>query len=143
MAAVASGAFGFPKARRLRRRREFLAVQGARSRVAAGPAREPGPRTGLRRRSGRFVLFLRPRPNGGPARIGITTSTKVGNAVHRNRIRRLIREVWRTHTALFPDGHDLVVLVASGEGEWTLSRVLQELTGWNRPRPQTCTPKQA
>ncbi|MBI5501845.1 MAG: ribonuclease P protein component [Deltaproteobacteria bacterium] len=143
MAAVVSGAFGFPKARRLRRRREFLAVQGGRSRLAADPAHRPGPRPGLRRRSGRFVFFLRPRPGGGPSRIGITTSAKVGNAVRRNRIRRLVREAWRTHARLFPAGHDVVVLVISGEGEWTLSRVLEELTGWNRPRPPTCASKPA
>ena len=143
MTTVASGAFGFPKARRLRRRCEFLAVQGGRSRDAASADRGAGAPVGLRRRSGRFVFFLRPRSGGAPGRIGITTSAKVGNAVRRNRIRRLIREAWRTHAGLFPDDHDVVVLVASGEGEWTLRGVLEELAGWKRPRSQTRAPKQA
>lgn len=81
-------------------------------------------------------MFLRRREEGAPGRLGITASARVGNAVRRNRIRRLIREAYRTEPALFPDRHDVVVLVTTGEGEWTLRGVVEELAGWSRPRAQ-------
>ncbi len=122
---------GFPRTRRLRRRREFLDVQGGRPPQGERPA-APGPR---RRRAGRFVVFLRPRPDGALGRLGITTSAKIGRAVRRNRIRRLVREAFRTTPGLFPRDHDVVVLVTSGEGEWFLSGVIDELARWKQPRP--------
>ena len=41
-------------------------------------------------------------------RIGITTSKKIGNAVKRNRARRIIREAYRNTETLFPVGYDIV-----------------------------------
>jgi ribonuclease P protein component len=136
----ASGGFGFPKGRRLRRRREFLEVQGGRSREAGRGGEPPSGRAGQRRRVGRFVLFLRRRPDGERGRLGITAPARVGGAVVRNRIRRLIREAWRTNDGLFPRDHDIVVLVTSGQGNWTLQVVLEELAGWKRPRSHAGTP---
>jgi ribonuclease P protein component len=92
-------------------------------------------RSSRRRRAGRFVVFLRRRPDGSPSRLGITTSAKIGRAVRRNRIRRLVREAFRTTPDLFPRDHDVVVLVTSGEGEWMLSGVVEELARWKQPRP--------
>jgi len=43
-------------------------------------------------------------------RLGLSVSKKVGNAVVRNRWKRLIREAFRTSQAVLPDGLDLVVL---------------------------------
>jgi ribonuclease P protein component len=42
-----------------------------------------------------FILQMRDRRDEGPARVGFTVSKKVGNAVERNRIRRLLREIVR------------------------------------------------
>jgi ribonuclease P protein component len=42
-------------------------------------------------------------------RIGITVSSKVGNAVERNRVKRWIREAWRGNAADLPHV-DLVVI---------------------------------
>jgi ribonuclease P protein component len=42
--------------------------------------------------------------------IGITVSNKIGKAVHRNRIRRRIREIYRTNENRFICGFDLVVV---------------------------------
>lgn len=41
-----------------------------------------------------FVCYVRPR-RGGSNRLGIVTGKKVGNAVKRNRARRIIREAFR------------------------------------------------
>lgn len=47
-------------------------------------------------------------------RIGITTSKKTGNAVKRNRSRRVIREAFRTLAPQIPPGYDFV-FVARGK----------------------------
>lgn len=48
-------------------------------------------------------------PNRSPYnRIGITTSKKIGNAVARNRARRIIRAAYRNSEKMFPIGFDIV-----------------------------------
>ncbi len=42
--------------------------------------------------------------------MGITVSSKVGGAVQRNRIKRLMREVWRRDRDQLPHGLDLVFI---------------------------------
>jgi ribonuclease P protein component len=44
------------------------------------------------------------------SRIGLSVSRKVGNAVVRNRCRRLLREAFRLEREALPDGVDLVVI---------------------------------
>lgn len=64
-----------------------------------------------------FLLFFLPDPSPsiprGP-RLGIAAGRKIGNAVQRNRIKRLIREVFRLDRRLFPDNADIVVVVKRG-----------------------------
>jgi len=56
-----------------------------------------------------FVVYCR--RNGRPVnRLGITTGVKLGNAVKRNRARRRIRELYRTHEAGLSAGFDIVVV---------------------------------
>lgn len=83
----------FPKAARLRRRREFLAVQ----------------ERGRRLYSGDVLVLALPSGRTGP-RIGITVSSKVGNAVERNRVKRWVREAWRAVRPDLPPALDLVVI---------------------------------
>jgi ribonuclease P protein component len=83
----------FPKALRLRARREFVHVQEQGVKVAAGPL------LGLALRSGRPAT-----------RVGLTVSSKVGNAVERVRIRRRLRELFRRRRGLLPGGLDVVLI---------------------------------
>lgn len=80
------------KSDRLRKRREFLAVQ----------------RGGRKIHLRDLLAFVR--PSRSQRRVGITVSKKVGCAVKRNRIKRLVREVWRKNKELFPADQDLVLV---------------------------------
>ena len=86
-----SGSEPFPKACRLTRRRQFLAVYNK------------GHRTG----TFSFTLFGLPSPYG--PRLGITVTKKVGNAVRRNRIKRRFREIFRKNRHLLDAKLDLVI----------------------------------
>lgn len=58
------------------------------------------------------VIYVR--PNGRPYnRLGITAGKKVGNAVHRNRAKRLIRLAYRQSELALPIGIDLVIVARS------------------------------
>ncbi|MCD8212157.1 MAG: ribonuclease P protein component [Oscillospiraceae bacterium] len=49
--------------------------------------------------------------NGGRTnRLGLTTSTKLGCAVVRNRVRRRLREIYRGHEAELRRGYDIVIV---------------------------------
>lgn len=58
------------------------------------------------------------------ARVGITTSKKVGNAVQRNRSRRVLREAYRQLAGRVKPGYDLV-LVARGRTPFVKSTQVQ------------------
>lgn len=60
-------------------------------------------------------------------RIGITTSKKVGNAVKRNRIRRLIKENLRILSDRVISGIDLVVVARKAEEDLSLDIIGKEL----------------
>jgi len=87
----------FPKSHRVRKRREFLEIQGSGSRLTLPSC----------------IVLLYPRLDNNPARLGITVTRKFGNAVARNRAKRLLREVFRRSPELFPSGIDLVVIPKS------------------------------
>ena len=70
-------------------------------------------KTGRKVHSADFVLFTR-----GNAlehhRVGITVSRKIGNAVVRNRVKRLFREIFRRYFRLIPGRFDIVINAKSG-----------------------------
>jgi ribonuclease P protein component len=68
----------FGKSRRLRRRGEFQRVFDAGQRIR-----------------GRFLTLLVAGNQGSATRLGVVASRKLGDAVRRNRAKRLIREVFR------------------------------------------------
>ena len=55
-----------------------------------------------------LVSYIMKSRRGSSLRIGITTSKKTGNAVRRNRSRRVIREAFRALRAGVRPGYDLV-----------------------------------
>jgi len=90
--------FAFPRAHRLRHRRQFDAVYGHKAARHAGPLRVYGVPNTL-----------------GFNRLGLSVSRRVGNAVMRNRIKRRLREAFRMLRGKSPAGYDLVVVVRRHE----------------------------
>ena len=56
-----------------------------------------------------FAVYCR-RTGRPKSRLGITTGVKLGHAVQRNRVRRRIRELYRTNERRFSPGYDIVVV---------------------------------
>lgn len=68
----------------------------------------------MRRRSGPLLLFGRPH-GGETSRLGLSVGRRVGNAVVRHRLKRLLREAFRTARPELPRGFDLLVVVQPHE----------------------------
>lgn len=90
--------YGFPKSRHVRTRIAWAAVFAPRVRVSQGPIILYGVRNQLK--------F---------SRLGLSTPRHVGNAVRRNRIRRLLREAYRHIQHELPVGYDWVAVVRQHE----------------------------
>jgi ribonuclease P protein component len=90
--------YRFPRSHRLAGRRAFAAVFAAKMRKHAGP----------------LTVFSRPNDLPHP-RLGLSVGRRVGNAVKRNRIKRLLREAFRLARASWPGGYDIVVAVRPHE----------------------------
>jgi ribonuclease P protein component len=88
----------FPRSHRLKRPAEFAAVYAARARQATGP----------------LLIYAGPN-NLGHWRLGLSVSRKVGTAPRRNRIKRLLREAFRTSRHELPVGCDWVIVVRPHE----------------------------
>lgn len=81
-----------------------------------------------------FLVLVLPRPDEGPSRIGITVTKKVGNAVQRNRIKRLVREVFRKERARFPEGCDIIWIAKTGCVDMTYDKVSAQVPKrWTLP----------
>jgi len=89
----------FPRAARLLRPADFARVYGRKRSAAAGP----------------IVVYAAPnRHIDGGVRLGLSVSRRIGNAVVRNRWKRVLREAFRAVRGELPAGNDFIVVVRSG-----------------------------
>jgi ribonuclease P protein component len=91
---------GIPASQRLRKPSEFQQVRRSEHRVHCGP----------------FVVQCELDAVGSSSLplLGVIASRRVGNAVKRNRGKRLVREIFRRNAAILPGGSRMVVVLRSG-----------------------------
>ncbi len=79
---------------------------------------------------GRYIVLFVLRAPDAPLRAGFVAGRRVGNAVHRNRAKRLLREAFRLRKAgLHARGYELVLVARRGCGEARFEDVDRELAG--------------
>lgn len=102
---------------RLRKRGEYLDLR----------------RYGKKRHCGAFIVIYK-KTDDGPTRLGLTVSRKVGGAVQRNRVKRLVREFFRINYKRIGHGMDISIIAKRGSPSLSyeeVSRQLHFLTGLN------------
>jgi ribonuclease P protein component len=103
------GTARFGKAARLRHRQEFLRAQAQ----------------GKRFHTPHFGVTLAPMAEDHP-RLGLVATRRMGKAVRRNRVKRLLREFFRRHQAGLP-AFDLVIMAKKGAAALGYHQVEEEL----------------
>jgi len=81
-----------------------------------------------------MVIFFK--PNGlAYSRLGVSVGRKHGNAVRRNRIKRVLREAYRRLQHHLPSGLDYVLIPRRGVKQYRTAEVLEILEGLARKIP--------
>jgi ribonuclease P protein component len=104
------GTARFSKAARLRHRQDFLRAQAQ----------------GERLHTRHFGLVLAPMAAARP-RLGLVVTRRLGKAVKRNRVKRLLREFFRRHQTELPAA-DLVIMAKKGAAALGYRQVEEELS---------------
>ena len=81
---------------------------------------------GVRKASAHFTIITCWNRTGA-RRLGMTVSRKAGNAVQRNKIKRLLREFFRLNKSRFPASQDIVIIAKRGILPMTYRDVCTEL----------------
>lgn len=94
----------FPKYLRIRKRKEFLEIQYK----------------GRKINTEHFLICIKERERNGlqgycVPRLGITTSKKIGKSTIRNKVKRILREVFRKNKYRWIEGVDIVIIVKPRE----------------------------
>ncbi|MFI5394844.1 MAG: ribonuclease P protein component [Candidatus Binatia bacterium] len=82
---------------------------------------------GAGRRAGPRFVVITESARHGVSRLGITASRKVGGAVVRNRIKRLVREFFRHYQRQFVPPRDVLVIVRPSAADASCTEVAHEL----------------
>ena len=77
-------------------------------------------------KSPHFVVILAPGSQA-DCRLGVTVSRRIGNAVQRNRVKRLVREFFRLHRSELQPAHDLLIIARAGAEKLSFKDVESEL----------------
>lgn len=64
----------------------------------------------------------------GVNRLGITVSTKLGKAVTRNRVRRLIKECYRLREAEMDRGYSIVIVARTRAAQCTFTQISRDMS---------------
>ncbi len=100
----------FPKEDRLLKRSDFKRVQKLGRKITT-----------------QSMLVLSLQGKIGRTRLGIVVSKKVGNSVKRNRLKRLIREVFRQNKHLFDQNVDYVIIPKRTTRKLDYAKILREI----------------
>ena len=100
----------FPRACRLQQSRDFARLKTQGRRVVCGC----------------LILNWLPAAENVPRRLGVVTSRKIGNAVVRNRARRLLREAWRQNQPALPPSLEMVLVARQSIAGLTMACVEQD-----------------
>ncbi len=119
--------FRFSRRARIPHERRFRSVFDAQCSRGAGP----------------LVVYTLP-SSVGESRLGLVVSKRVGKAVIRNRIKRMLREAFRLDRADFPAHYDVVVVVRAHRSRtleqyrtWLIDAINQLHRRWERRQQQS------
>jgi ribonuclease P protein component len=93
---------------RARRRRRRLSRSGEFDRVY---------REGSSHASRHLVVYAFPRADADSPRLGVSVGRKLGGAVERNRVKRMLRDAFWSRADALPDGLDFVIVARPPAGE--------------------------
>jgi ribonuclease P protein component len=103
-----------------RRKRD---ARGGRQRLSRSAEFDRVYRQGRSHANRYLVVHSFPRDDGGEEpRLGVSVGRKVGGAVERNRVKRLLREAFWANAAELPQGHDFVLVARPDAGELARER---------------------
>jgi ribonuclease P protein component len=81
---------------------------------------------GRRYHTDHFIVVVMQKING-PTRLGVTASKKVGGAVQRNRVKRLVREFFRRNYEKLNPQIDISIIAKKGASDLKYDAVFNEL----------------
>lgn len=107
---LSRGGATFPKQARLRKRPEFLNLSRGGKKIYAP-----------------HFLIITNSNERGEARLGVTVSSKVGNAVVRNRVKRLLRECFRRYRHQIVPKQDVLIIARKSAASLSWYEVENEI----------------